>query len=394
VADSSVDPYAWFLAVPTAKRYEEEISKRNLKSEWEPDRGHAFSLSRSTISGTRPTFDYLYSGRRLNHYDGVLINDAGNVVHNGTIFSGPTYTPQAAAFGQTGYGKVASRMVMFDAAQFLGELREGLPRLSSEALKGGLKTLKGAGSDYLNVQFGWLPLVKDIQNAVGALTKATQAFDSRGWNRRVHRSYGVRPITNAGSSEKLTTIPSVRALLSNGASLSTTLNGLYCDYHVDQTSSIQRWFEGEFTSFLPLGFDPNDYLSKAKLLINLELNPTVLWELTPWSWLVDWYLKIGDAIAGAQATANDRLIMHYGYSMEHAVFTTSVLTDNLRPRPGFEANVYPGLPSKIRHFRSDEFKTRVRANPYGFQAVSAGQLSASQVGILSALGLSQGVRVK
>lgn len=101
-------------------------------------------------------------------------------------------------------------------------------------------------------------------------------------------------------------------------------------------------------------------------------------------------LKIGDALDAAEATANDRLIMHYGYAMEKSVYTTTSSWSNLKSTgTGY---TYSGLPSSMTTWRTDVFKRRARANPFGFKAVAPNQLNAGQFAILGALGLSQGIR--
>jgi hypothetical protein len=292
-------------------------------------------------------------------------------------------------YGQTAYARVAPTAVVFDAAQFLGELREGLPSIMLQSFRPRAKAIQGVGSDYLNVEFGWKPLISDLQNAVKALIEATHTFDSSKMNRRVHRKHSVPTERNAG----VATFPSgqIVVLQQNGEfGVPKASMPFAADVTVEKTFSRKLWFEGEFTSFLPLGFDPNDFLQRANQLINLKITPSVLWELAPWSWLIDWSTKIGDTIAANELAANDRLIMHYGYAMEHVVCTTTDSWSNRGPsNPSFR---WDGTPARSRVFHSWERKKRIRANPYGFKVGSWGGLSTSQGAILAALGLSQGVR--
>lgn len=147
----------------------------------------------------------------------------------------------------------------------------------------------------------------------------------------------------------------------------------------------RRWFEGEFTNFLPLGFDPTDFFQKLDLLVKVKWDPSTLWELAPWSWLIDWNLKIGDSIAANLQAANDRLVMHYGYAMETTVYTTECTW-----RRTSESKSYSGVPQKGRWFTTSLHKRRLRANPYGFKVNSSSQpLTVGQNAILGALGLTK-----
>jgi hypothetical protein len=139
-----------------------------------------------------------------------------------------------------------------------------------------------------------------------------------------------------------------------------------------------------FTFYLPLNFDPSSYVSKVNQLIDGKLSPATLWELSPWSWLVDWDLRIGDSIKANDLAKNDRLIMHYGYAMEHSVYTTDI---SWRLRDPFNSSYYKVLPQKGGYLVKTEYKRRIRANPYGFKVANSGGLTASQLGILGALGL-------
>jgi hypothetical protein len=144
-----------------------------------------------------------------------------------------------------------------------------------------------------------------------------------------------------------------------------------------------RWFEGLFTSFYPLGFDPSNYFEKLNILVNTKVTPEVLWNLTPWTWLVDWTLRVGDSIRANQLRANDLLIMHYGYAMETSIYTTESSFSN--PTNSGITN----FPSQMGMRVTTTRKRRIRANPYGFGIGGAGALSAPQLAILGALGLTK-----
>jgi hypothetical protein len=300
---------------------------------------------------------------------------------------------------------------MFSGGQFLGELREGLPALVPGIIKslsrlhmkdwkdGTRDVVSGSGSDVLNVEFGWKPLINDLTAFGRALMRATEQLSGNG--ERVHRSYGAPPLMEAteyrgqgnltnwlGSSGHreaefgLPTLP-----LGNG----TAPNG---EYYVLRTRRRNRWFEGEFTNFFKLGFDPNSYLSRLDQLVDPSITPATLWELAPWSWLVDWHLRIGDTIKANELASSDRLVMHYGYAMEHETFRDLVsikFTGNdTAPNHSLSVHTYwEGLPSSVSYVSTTEYKSRIRANPYGFRVGGTTALTEGQLGILGALGLTR-----
>jgi hypothetical protein len=133
----------------------------------------------------------------------------------------------------------------------------------------------------------------------------------------------------------------------------------------------KNWFDANFFLLPKLGYDPNSYMSRLDSLVNVRLTPAVLWELSPWSWLVDWGLRIGDALDTAERLADDRVHAQYAYGMSH----TKVRQHT--------TNAY----NSMAHMY--ERKERVRANPYGFKVGGFAGLNTWQQSILLALGLTK-----
>jgi len=375
-------------------KYQARLAERGLKAQGAPDKGGAFELSRHTLIGTSGTVSWP-TGSATNVFTTVLPRSADNLnaVHAGGLFIPAPYRETGLdAYAQQAYARTAPTSVVFDAGQFLGELREGLPRLGLESVKSGLKFYKGLGSDYLNVEFGWKPFVTDIVNATKALLQATEELSQQG--QRVHRRHSAPLVTQAdyrtfsrahtfGSGGPGLLSPAALSAAGITSQLVQSGGDGLATAEYTKTRSVKRWFEGEFTSFFPLGFNPDDFFHRAQQLIKLQLDPKTLWELSPWSWLVDWQLRIGDTIAANQYAANDLLIMHYGYAMETAVYTTECSWRTTSP------SGYFGYPSKGRHLATTVYKRRLRANPYGFRVGTSGGLTDSQLLILGALGLTK-----
>jgi hypothetical protein len=397
VSDQSVDPYAYFLDETSRRKYQARLAERGLRSKGDPDRGHAFELKRHRLLGALHNTTNASNGDQI---EGALVypvpssSNSLDSVHNGTLTSPASYTETGLdQFAQRAYNRVAPTSVVWDAAQFLGELREGLPNLAVDTIKHGARFYKGLGSDYLNLEFGWKPFISDLQNAAKALANATHQLANQG--ERVHRKYSVPAVSSSASASfnRTTAVTcGIPGLLSPAAlaaakipSLSVGSFGANSDGNYMKTKTVTRWFEGEFSSFYPLNFDPDSYLSRLSALVNLKLTPAVLWELSPWSWMVDWYLQIGDTIAANEKAANDLLVMHYGYAMERTVYTTELSWR----RTGANTTTGVRIPSSGRYFAVTEYKRRIRANPYGFRLGGTSALSGSQLAILGALGLTK-----
>lgn len=352
--------------------------------------------------GRMSDVSYTSSGGTSFQYEGIRFTpSAGNNelthVHNGGLYHPATYKETGLdAFAQQAYNRSAPTAVVFDAGQFLGELREGLPRLSADVIRHQAGILKSAGSDYLNVEFGWKPFISDLQNAARALNGAVINYSQMG--KRVHRRYSL-PETTQEELGGYTNAASILSVWNPGFALHYPQptgfpTGLVSGpdvpswYTVKKTRRSRRWFEGEFTNFLPLGLDTHDYMQRLSVLIDPRITAATLWELAPWSWLVDWNLRVGDTIRANEINANDRLVMHYGYAMEHTVYETRVDWEQTR-EPSTTYFKYGNRPKFGVYRAQTEYKRRLRANPYGFRVGGIGGLTGQQAGILGALGLTK-----
>jgi hypothetical protein len=144
------------------------------------------------------------------------------------------------------------------------------------------------------------------------------------------------------------------------------------------------WFRGAFTYHLPSGYDSRKKLDKIHLyadkILGLDLSPETFWNLTPWSWAVDWFSNTGDVISNVQSFAKDGLVLRYGYIMEHSVHK---ITYTLGKSYVAYNTVSPGDVSFVT-----ETKKRIPASPFGF-GLTYSALSAQQKAIMAALGLSR-----
>jgi hypothetical protein len=83
---------------------------------------------------------------------------------------------------------------------FLGELiKDGLPRAGAQSWKDGTIRARKAGDDYLNAQFGWMPIARDINRVALAIDQAERvvAQFERDAGRSVRRRFRFpRILTN------------------------------------------------------------------------------------------------------------------------------------------------------------------------------------------------------
>jgi hypothetical protein len=158
---------------------------------------------------------------------------------------------------------------------------------------------------------------------------------------------------------------------------------------ITQDTSLQQeiWFKGAFMYFAnhsdTVSGKFEEFGRKANLVLGQNLTPETLWELAPWSWLVDWVLNVGDAMSNYTRFQNNNLVLRYGYLMRKTTAINTFTVSGLRFKAG---NKDPGPVS--RSF-VEVTKERYKATPFGF-GLDPGTFSSEQWAILAALGLSKG----
>lgn len=266
-----------------------------------------------------------------------------------------------------------------NAFEFIGELyRDGLPAFFgvNAALK------RDLAGEYLNYEFGIKPLVSDIKTLIDAYKKADKYMSQyqRDAGKIVRRSYAYPPKievtldTTQTGQKPLGKIP--QSLFSNP----------YGTLHTVETTSQDRWFSGAFTYLAP---DPRglrairDALAKYDNLIGGLPTISAIYNLTPWTWLIDWVTNMGDLLNNVSMMASDGLLMRYGYMMEHKIRHTQYTNTG--------ATLIDGRLLNCTQDFKTESKVRVKASPFGF-GFDMTAFSSRQLAILAALGFTQGPR--
>lgn len=275
-----------------------------------------------------------------------------------------------------------------NAATFLAEaLSEG--RIASLP---GVQTWKNrtrsilsrAAGEFLNIEFGWLPLKSEVHNFGQAVKNATTVIKQykRDEGKLVRRRY-YYPVDIHDSQTTVSAegYPNVGAYGSVGSygkfsKGRTTL-------HIHEETRI--WFAGAFRYYIP---DQNDSWSLfvehgnlADKLFGISLTPEVLWELAPWSWAVDYFSNSQQVLQNLQNMELYGLIMQYGYLMTETVKTETYRWQSFNEK----GTISLPVPDRVIEYRS---KARAHANPYGFGILDR-DLSPTQVAILAAAGITR-----
>lgn len=294
--------------------------------------------------------------------------------------------------GTTAISRCSPSNPSVDLAVTIGELvHEGLPKAIGATLRS-LKSLTGQqrrqalGHEYLNVEFGWKPLINDLTDFAQVVLRVNDAFKQyeRDSGRMVRRGYDFPEIKDTKIQTVQTNVSPWTDIGSGGWIEDSLVN----KGHVVRTETLERrqWFRGAFAYYVP----PPDgsvinsiqrAVIQARKTLGLSLTPDVLWNLAPWSWGLDWFGSTGDLIENWTDWAVDNQVLLYGYMMEHTLckYTYTFMgPTGLKPASAHVPHV-----SFVT-----ETKQRRKATPYGF-GLRMEELSTRQKAIVAALGISR-----
>ncbi len=281
--------------------------------------------------------------------------------------------------GATAISRTIPTAPVFSAVTAMRELRaDGFPSAPGvQSWRDRTLRARNAGGEYLNVEFGWLPLVSDMRN----FAKSVKSHHAILSDLRAGSSKNTRVGYHFPSSDSFSsTQGSAFVHWPTDTGYSTIVSANYTARQTQET-----WFKGCFTYLLP---ESDTSIGKAQLyveyadkLLGIKPTPENIWNSSPWSWALDWFANTGDVLANISALGQNSLALKYGYIMSSCSTETTVNTVS-------EATAFGGFTAgSVTHLQ--EWKKRLPANPYGF-GVTGDSLSNTQKAIVAALGLTRG----
>jgi len=286
------------------------------------------------------------------------------------------------SWGTTAIANTLPTNAAFDTSNAVGELMiDGIPSvIGVETWRNRAKLARSSGSEYLNYEFGWLPLVNDIRNFSRVVVNHKKIMDHfyNGSGKQIRVKFdfpGSITTSNIATPDMGLRYSSSRQNNSGkkqGTRSTThrrTFSGCYTYYAIPPSVA-----NGSFDKF-------HRYSQYAGHLLGVELTPETVWNLAPWSWAVDWFSNTGDIIHNISAFAQDSLVMKYGYiTSNYRQFINASISGTT---PFMGETVSPGSMTQM-----NQRINRFPASPY-FGFGTSGSLSGGQKAILLALGLSK-----
>ena len=403
------------------------------------DVGHEFGNLKIDISSSKNTINYepyfrrravnvvptafrLYSGTTgllvpaygaIDMFDGYFASKGSPVSHQ-NVSLGPT---------QSGIRGMASRhisemdpfrakasvlstileLARGDIPGILTSLRKHMITIQGVKASGLAGAGKALGSEYLNNVFGWSPIIRDVDRAIRLLLEIDNAlFPTDSTRRQVRRVIsqrgdiftGVIPMMSASPFAGQGTISSAPKLWYNSRSVYgydndvPTLGAAVFRGQNSVLETYSLWSTARFNTGMRPSPTNNGHLDRAIELLGLELTPAVLWELTPWSWLIDWFSNTGTLIKNLSTLGMSNTILNYAYTTARLKTTSSVWVKPDIVAVGSGYNGVNGFTGNFIYQMTVDAKLRIAASPFGFD-VSPGSLSSGQWAILAALGLAR-----
>lgn len=301
-----------------------------------------------------------------------------------------------------GAGLIAKTMPKpseFDLGQALGEIRkDGLPRMvgsiftrSQTAYEG----FKALGDEYLNYQFGWAPLLRDVQNLAKVISNSRKILEQRAdsVDKLLKRSMILDPVVTTNVTTGTSSMLSPWGL---GSTMDVPSGSSSLRWEQTETTKVETWFSGAYRFFFPDVPEGLEYLAKledeANTLLGTRLDPELLYNLAPWTWMMDWFVNFGDPISNLTSLTSDHVNIHHAYIMRRTtVMRERTTVEPITLKGRYAANT-EGFGrrhiGRVSNAVSYQRKVRYPASPFGFGLTFA-DLTPYQQAILLSLGISR-----
>lgn len=289
--------------------------------------------------------------------------------------------------GVKGWNRAAPGKPEADIATALGEAQEIVPMIQQTVKsfakayqrikrKGQPYSASNAADDWLNFNFGWLPFLNDIIDFINVVQHQEDLIyqlrkDNAKW---VYRRRSVR---REEQVEQVYSSQNVPGHIPAAATQCYTYP--LGNIRGEKVTRLNSWFVGRFKYYIPYLKTKGPVTTREMVhLLGLKPTPMMVYNLLPWSWLLDWATNVGDSFANFQSIFIDGVVSKYAYVMSHKT-----------QRVTFEYySNYKGTPLSTINYAEIEQKLRSPALPFGF-TTPATSFSDRQWSILAALGISR-----
>lgn len=243
--------------------------------------------------------------------------------------------------------------------------------------------------DFLNNEFGWVPFLSDVGKILstyqdsrsiiadlikrnGTWQRRRVTLDQSSTSHLLHKEYSphVEPF----------------GFQIQGICDTRNVDGIPCKGYMEIHEVVETkvWATGFFTFYRP-EFDMNisdNYigdLQRHMTIYGARVTPTLIWKVTPWTWLIDWFTKIGGYVQRLDDFVVDGIVSR----------NLCVMKQTVRRVTKTSVIFFQSGSKTFKWERSHLIKSRkVADSPYGFDQ-TWNNLSLRQWAILGAIGISR-----
>lgn len=302
----------------------------------------------------------------------------------------PNFT-DVNTFGNRAILATSPTMPEANLTGLLAETLQNIPKIVGHTLltmQSKVDFFRSLGGEYLNLQFGWAPFIRDIEKLFLSVSSSIETL------RQFERDSGRVVRRRFRFPRQMLESSSVEALFTMNASFGGDQANKRVRGARDLSITRDIWFSGAYVYYVPKGGDSIfGQLDRYEALVNHALGTRftidTLYQLAPWSWLIDWYINIGDNVKLHSLFSSDKLVLKYGYLM---VKTTATETFSTPSYVGGYPDTYSNTPltslGAQKCYVRTERKQRFRTTPYGF-GLNPDSFSPEKWAILGALGIAR-----
>jgi len=262
--------------------------------------------------------------------------------------------------------------------------------------KGATYLGRTAGEEYLNLEFGWRPFISDLRKLYELQRSIDKEID------RLIRENGkwIRRRTTLENETSVTqdTLGGVRnytlwAVV--GGPGDNIWRDCTSDVRVTTVKTTRRWFSGSYRYWIPDIGSPQWTRRAKAALYGVLPTPKLVWDATPWTWLLDWFGNMGDIVSNLSLNAAGYPVLRWSFLMEETKTTVTAtakcwVKGNQPGAPGYQE--WPGVDTTFSSTRTTVSRLRVEgSNPFGLglPTFTWPELTPRQAAILVALGVTR-----
>jgi len=281
-----------------------------------------------------PTREYRFndypSSRIKPAYDSAK---AAAITAFGVSIDGTVLSGSAQSLINDGYSKMKPDLTTVSVPNFildLGQLSSLVDLWSSRR-----SVVKNVAGGWLNYSFGWRPTISDVTNMLSAVTGVQRRLAL--WNASVGKviSRQVTVYTNSiFKSGSLTNTPTALGTTKWWGALDQRVTA-----HVAYRPSAIR--------------DVDDISTKLLALVDslgFELNPAIIWDKLPFSFVVDWFIGIGDYLARIKLDTLELPILLVDSYLQHKQTMTVATTTRYAADATYQGWDLPGATGAYTYF--------------------------------------------